>query len=290
MKNKIGKLIAAGAAVLLLSLLWKPWDGFAEPDLPSQSGSAVQETETGSREPETKPALRLESLVLEPVSVEFDPEIYFYGIVVPEDTEKVLVKATAQEGITYTVSGNDNLQMGENRISIRLVSEDGDAAEYTVMVVRGEAVPAGTETEINTAATTGIAANTSAMAPPEKEGGGWLNTFWSFVTGSRLVALVLGILVLAVILLITVIVLLFRGGVKKARKQEEEKQEDQERKDRLEARIAARKQPKLPDDLEFEEEFEEEFEDLADLPKEEDYPSAEQKNSEQDDDFDFMDL
>ena len=97
------------------------------------------------------------------------------------------------------------------------------------MVVRGEAVPAGTETEINTAATTEIAANTSAMAPPEKEGGGWLNTFWSFVTGSRLVALVLGILVLAVILLITVIVLLFRGGVKKARKQEEEKQEDQER-------------------------------------------------------------
>ena len=68
--------------------------------------------------------------------MEFDPEIYFYGIVVPEDTEKVLVKATAQEGITYTVSGNDNLQMGENRISIRLVSEDGDAAEYTVMVVR----------------------------------------------------------------------------------------------------------------------------------------------------------
>lgn len=227
MDRKYGKVWILCLAVLAAALAFKPWTALAETAPAGESQTAPE----------------LEELNLEPVAIDFQPDIYEYSIVVPEGTEKVLVKAAAAEGITYTVSGNDNLQMGENLITVRLTGPSGETAEYVIHVNRGD-LPSSeaAETAETTAAASESAAETMAVSGTDGNSSFW-EKFSGFITGNKMVLAVFGVLLLAVILLIAVIVLLFRSGVKRAEKQKEE-EEFRRKKEALEKRIAEKKNRK----------------------------------------------
>lgn len=72
---------------------------------------------------------RLESMEINPGEIVFDPEVLEYTVQVDEDVTKLLVKAKASEGQTYTISGNSNLEPGMNEV---LVTVTGDQYEQTV--------------------------------------------------------------------------------------------------------------------------------------------------------------
>ena len=251
--RKYGKVWILCLAVLAAALAFRPWTALAET-------AAVSESQT---------ALKLEDLSLEPVAIDFQPDIYEYSIAVPEETEKVLVKAAAADGITYTVNGNDNLQMGENLITVRLAGESGETAEYVIHVNRGD-LPSSVaeETAAATAAASQSAAETPAVSGTDGTSGFW-EKFSGFITGNRTVLAVFGVLLLAVILLIAVIVLLFKSGVKRTEKQKEE-EEFRRKKEALEKRIAEKKQKK---------------------PEQKTAEEIHQKTeTDEDDDFDIIDL
>ena len=81
----------------------------------------------------------LKSLKISPGSLEpaFSPEVDTYSVTVGTDVDKVIVSAECtDENATNVVSGNEGLQMGENRVVCRVTAQDGETAKEYVIVVR----------------------------------------------------------------------------------------------------------------------------------------------------------
>ena len=97
----------------------------------------------------------LKSLKISPGSLEpaFSPEVDTYSVTVGTDVDKVIVSAECtDENATNVVSGNEGLQMGENRVVCRVTAQDGETAkEYVIVVTKAEGGASASETEVDPA-------------------------------------------------------------------------------------------------------------------------------------------
>ncbi len=81
----------------------------------------------------------LGSLVLdvEGLSPAFNKDIVDYYLVVSIETEEIKVDAAAEDSkATVAISGNKNLEEGENKLQIVVKAEDGTTKVYTILVIR----------------------------------------------------------------------------------------------------------------------------------------------------------
>ena len=84
----------------------------------------------------TLKSLEVEGYTLDP---EFDPDEENYSITVPSDVNSVTVNAEPnEEGATVTIEGNDNLQPGDNTITVKVEAPNGEEKTYTITVTKEE--------------------------------------------------------------------------------------------------------------------------------------------------------
>lgn len=82
---------------------------------------------------------RLKSLKVYPAGLnpEFNPDVYEYYINVGHETERLVISATPFDAnATVSVSGNENLNDGDNNVVISVLSEAGDNIEYKIKAYR----------------------------------------------------------------------------------------------------------------------------------------------------------
>jgi len=84
----------------------------------------------------------LSYLNVEGFDISFDPSITEYSVSVPNDTKKVSVGATANDG-KASVSGIGDYEVseGSNKIEVLVTAENGDTRTYTIDVVVKEETP-----------------------------------------------------------------------------------------------------------------------------------------------------
>ena len=84
----------------------------------------------------------LKSLQVSPgtLSPAFSPDVDTYSVTVETDVDKIIVSAVCNdENATNIVSGNEGLQMGENRVTCRVTAQDGETTkEYVIVVTKAE--------------------------------------------------------------------------------------------------------------------------------------------------------
>ena len=84
----------------------------------------------------------LSSLNIEGFDINFDSSVTEYSISVPNDTKKVSVGATANDGkASVSGIGDYDVKEGSNKIEIAVTAENGDVRTYTIDVVVKEASP-----------------------------------------------------------------------------------------------------------------------------------------------------
>ena len=73
---------------------------------------------------------------------EFSKTVSVYETTVKEDVEKLIVSAAATDtNATVEVSGNQKLEIGENRIEIKVTAENGESKTYVIKCIReGETI------------------------------------------------------------------------------------------------------------------------------------------------------
>ena len=92
----------------------------------------------------------LKSLKISPAQLEpeFQKETYQYSTSVSYETEKLIISAIPEdEKARVSISGNDFLKEGENKISITVLAESGVNIEYTIDVIREAKKEEHTETD-----------------------------------------------------------------------------------------------------------------------------------------------
>lgn len=91
----------------------------------------------------------LKSLQVSPGTLvpEFSPEVDSYSVTVGTGVDKLVISAeTSDENAAKVVSGNENLQMGENRVSLKVTAQDGETTkEYVIVVTKAEGGASETE-------------------------------------------------------------------------------------------------------------------------------------------------
>ena len=102
-------------------------------------------TTTKPEEPENEPSANndLSSLTIDGVTLnpEFDKDVTEYTANVGEEIANLIVSAVAENSnAEVEVTGNENLQMGENTVTITVTSEAGETKTYTIRVTKGEVV------------------------------------------------------------------------------------------------------------------------------------------------------
>ena len=81
-------------------------------------------------------SLEVEGYDLDP---DFDKNETSYSITVPSDVDSVTVNADPEDDhATVTIDGNENLQPGENTISVTVKAENGEEKTYTITVTKEE--------------------------------------------------------------------------------------------------------------------------------------------------------
>lgn len=87
----------------------------------------------------------LKSLQVSPgnLTPEFSSDVDSYAVTVGTDVDKLIISAdTTDEGASKVVSGNENLQMGENRVTLKVTAQDGETTkEYVIVVTKQEGGP-----------------------------------------------------------------------------------------------------------------------------------------------------
>jgi len=109
-----------------------------ENDMEMPVSSNVLEIEIKPEESASSDA-RLKSLQVYPAGLnpEFAPDIYEYYINVGHETERLVISATPFDvNATVSVSGNENLNEGDNNVVISVLSEAGDIIEYKIKAYR----------------------------------------------------------------------------------------------------------------------------------------------------------
>lgn len=81
-------------------------------------------------------SLEVEGYDLDPA---FDKDETSYSITVPSDVDSITVNADAEDdNATVEITGADNLQPGENTVTVKVTAENGDEKEYTITVTKEE--------------------------------------------------------------------------------------------------------------------------------------------------------
>ncbi len=104
-----------------------------------QKGYYTIEVTKEGNDDNTLSGLEVEGYTLDP---EFDPtkDDDHFTVTVPSDVDSVVVNATPndEDNATVTVEGNENLQPGENTITVTVTAENGDEKVYTITVTKEE--------------------------------------------------------------------------------------------------------------------------------------------------------
>lgn len=67
----------------------------------------------------------------------FDKKVHEYSTQVGYDTQQLIVNAIAEnENATVSISGNDSLKVGQNKVIVSVLAESGAVIEYTINVKR----------------------------------------------------------------------------------------------------------------------------------------------------------
>lgn len=85
---------------------------------------------------------KLKSLEIRPqeLTPAFDPGVFEYSMNVSNETEQLFITALPEDSkATVSISGNDFLKEGENKVIISVLAESGDVIEYTINVIRESA-------------------------------------------------------------------------------------------------------------------------------------------------------
>jgi hypothetical protein len=105
----------------------------------AQDGTEGTYTITVTREADSNndlKSLEVEGYTLDP---EFNKDTTNYAIEVPKDVDSVVVNAEPDsDNATVTVEGADNLQPGENTVTVTVKAEDGTEKVYTITVTKEE--------------------------------------------------------------------------------------------------------------------------------------------------------
>lgn len=99
---------------------------------PAEEPTEEPETnEEPTAEKQTLTSLEIEGITLSP---KFDPEVFEYRVIVKEDISKLKINALSDiEGAVVSIAGNDNLQEGENLITIVVYNAQNEAqATYQI--------------------------------------------------------------------------------------------------------------------------------------------------------------
>lgn len=73
------------------------------------------------------------------ISPEFSRDVYEYSISVPNDIEKLSIEAiTDNSKATFSITGNDALQVGQNTIEVIVTAENGKKATYKIYATRAD--------------------------------------------------------------------------------------------------------------------------------------------------------
>src|SRR5574344_17814 len=83
----------------------------------------------------------LSSLSIDNYRINFLRELYTYSIVVPENVTAVKINyEVTNSANTVTVTGNDNLNYGENKVLVTVTTPTGETKTYTIVVYRGNSL------------------------------------------------------------------------------------------------------------------------------------------------------
>ena len=101
----------------------------------AETSSSNQETNSSSQE--KKDQLKLKELVVDGYSLDFQKDKNTYSLVLLNQEKKLKIKATAlSDEIKVIISGNENLKVGENKISILLEDKEGNKNTYTIIATK----------------------------------------------------------------------------------------------------------------------------------------------------------
>lgn len=88
--------------------------------------------------------LFLKSLTIKSGDKEFDINFsirkFEYDLIVPLDVNSLDIDAVASDGVSVNVSGNENLEESDNKITISLSDNDGNTSEYIINVAKNNDV------------------------------------------------------------------------------------------------------------------------------------------------------
>lgn len=117
-------------------------------DKPGSSTVTVSALQTASKD------ATLRSLQVSPgtLTPPFSPEVDTYSVTVGTDVEKLMVTAqSTDENATNVISGYEELQMGENRVTCKVTAQDGETVkEYVIVVTKAEGGAGTEETGLST--------------------------------------------------------------------------------------------------------------------------------------------
>lgn len=113
----------------------KVYDSDSETEMPVSSNVLtinVKAAQTASTN------AKLASLVTSPaITPEFNKDVYDYSVNVGYETEKLIITAQPEDNkAKVSISGNDFLEVGENKVIVTVLAQSGDVIEYTIKVIR----------------------------------------------------------------------------------------------------------------------------------------------------------
>lgn len=115
----------------------------------------------------------LKSLQISPGSLTpaFSPDVDTYAVTVGTDVDKVIVSADCtDDNATKVVSGNEGLQMGENRVTCRVTAQDGETIkEYVIVVTKAEGGASAADGDASSQVRMRIAERVITILPPDPE-------------------------------------------------------------------------------------------------------------------------
>ena len=102
-----------------------------------KNSNTSSDTETSSSNQEKKDELKLRELVVDGYFLDFQKDKNTYSVILLNDEKKLEIKAIAlSDDIKVTISGNENLKVGENKISILLEDKEGNKNTYTIIATK----------------------------------------------------------------------------------------------------------------------------------------------------------
>lgn len=115
----------------------------------------------------------LKSLKVMPGSLtpEFSPDVDTYAVTVGTDVEKVIISAeTNDANATNVISDNEGLQMGENRVTCKVVAQDGETTkEYVIVVTKAEGGASAEQTDEQAQVKMEISKRVITILPPDPD-------------------------------------------------------------------------------------------------------------------------